>query len=200
MKIDLNPRGSLRRSESTQRTRGPSPLGVGSLIALALACAACPGGKVNLPPFDSTPPSLVWNIFNHGTSAQADHPGSPNLSAQRGETYRIILKANDPEGVQSIQLSPTAGSGELSWQCKDPPGGENLAQNKTATLGPLTQNLAPDTNGQVLTSIFLIQELDFALPCPPSWSLVAGSAKLTGRASNYFGGTTTAVLTFQVTP
>jgi hypothetical protein len=155
---------------------------------------------VNLPPSDSTPPSFVWNVFNHGTSAQVDHTGSPNLSAQRGETYRIIVKANDPQGVRSIQLNPTAGSGELAWQCKNPPGGESLAQNKTVTLGPMTQDLAPDANGQVLTSIFLIQKLDLAMPCPPSGTLVAGSAKLTGRGSNYFRGTTTEVITFQVSP
>lgn len=169
------------------------------LLAI-LAVAACSNLKVKQPSSDSTPPSLVWNVYDFGTGAQADHPGSPTLNAKRGAHYRITLKANDPEGVKSIQLNPTLGSGEMSWQCLDPPGGENLAQNKNATFGPMTQNLAPDSNGYVLTSIFLIQELSFAMDCQPGWSFAFGSAKLTGRASNYFGGTTTEVIQFNVAP
>jgi hypothetical protein len=168
------------------------------LMAFGLGIVGCQ--RVKKPTSDSTPPKLVWNVFNHGTSAQADHPGSPTIDAKRGEKYRITLKANDPEGVKSIQLNPSLGSGEMSWTCKAPPGGENIAQNKNATLGPMTQNLSPDADGNVLTSIFLIQELDFTMECQPGWSLISGSAKLTGQSSNYFGGTTTETITFKVSP
>jgi hypothetical protein len=168
------------------------------LFALGLIIAGCQ--KVKKPQSDSTPPKLVWNVFNHGTSAQADHPGSPTINAKRGELYRITLKANDPEGVKLIQVNPSLGSGELAWTCKAPPGGENVAQNKTATLGPMSQSLAPDADGNVLTSIFLIQELDFTMVCQAGWGFTSGSAKLTGQASNYFGGTTTETLTFKVSP
>lgn len=170
------------------------------LASLCLTFAGCPNLKVKQPISDSTPPSLVWNVFNHGTGQQADHPGSPTINAKRGESYRVILKANDPEGVKSIQINPSLGGGEMWWQCIDPPGGENLAQNKTATLGPMTQNLAPDPDGMVLTSIFLIFELNFTMDCPASWSFASGGARLTGRASNYFGGVTTEVIKFGVAP
>jgi hypothetical protein len=168
------------------------------LMALGFTIIGCQ--KVKKPTSDSTPPKLVWNVLNHGTGAQADHPGSPTIDAKRGEKYRITLKANDPEGVKSIQLNPSLGSGEMSWTCKDPPGGENLAQNKNATLGPMTQNLSPDADGNVLTSIFLIQELDFTMECQSGWSFTSGTAKLTGQASNYFGGSTTETITFKVSP
>ncbi len=62
----------------------------------------------------------------------------------------------------------------------------------------MQQNLSPDANGLVLTSIFLIY--DIALTCPEGWTLVSGSAKLTGWASNYFGGIETAVLTITLDP
>jgi hypothetical protein len=156
--------------------------------------------KVKQPASDSTPPLLVWNVFNHATREQADHPGSPTLIAKRGESYRIILKAYDPQGVKSIQINPTIGDGEMLWQCIDPPGGEDIAQNKTLTLGPMTQNLSPDSDGMVLTSIFLIFELDFTMACPAGWSFASGSAQLTGRASNYFGGITTEVIRFEIAP
>ena len=171
--------------------------------ALAIVCftfAGCADLKVKLPASGSTPPALIWNVYNHDTGAQADHPGSPTINAKRGEHYRIILKAKDPEGVKSIQINPTLGSGEMSWTCKAPPGGENIAQNKDATFGKMAQNLAPDSNGYVLTSIFLIFELDFSMDCQASWNFTAGNAKLTGRASNYFGGTTTEVIKFNVAP
>lgn len=149
---------------------------------------------------DSTPPVLVWNVYDHQTNAQADHPGNPTIEAKLGRRFRVILKANDPEGVQSIQLNPTVGGGEISWSCADPPGPPNLQQSKNATLGPQTQNLAPDANGLVLTSIFLIQELDFTLSCQEGWTFLGGTAKLTGRASNYFGGVTNGTITFSISP
>jgi hypothetical protein len=168
------------------------------LVVLCLIIANCQ--KVKKPSSDSTPPKLVWNVYNHGANTQADHPGSPTLNAKRGETFRVTLKADDPEGVNWIKINPTLGSGELSWTCKGPPGGENVAQSKNADLGPLTQNLAPDADGNVLTSIFLITELDFKMDCQAGWSFVSGSAKLTGQASNYFNGITTETLTFNISP
>lgn len=173
-------------------------LGCFCLCLFILTAAGCQ--KVKKPSSDSTPPKLVWNVFNHATSAQADHAGSPTINAKRGESYRITLKAIDPEGVQSIQINPSLGSGEMVWTCKAPPGGENIAQSKNATLAPMTQNLSPDAEGNVLTSIFLIYELNFTMECQAGWSFTSGTAKLTGRASNYFGGTTTGTITFHVAP
>lgn len=168
--------------------------------SLCLTIAGCSDLKVKQPAADSTPPSLVWNVFNHATSQQDDHPGSPTINAKRGESYRIILKARDPEGVKSIQINPSLGGGEKWWQCIDPPGGESLAQNKTETLGPMTQDLSPDQDGMVVTSVFLISELNFTMDCKSGWSFSSGSAKLTGQASNYFGGVTTEVINFTVAP
>jgi hypothetical protein len=168
------------------------------LAGLCLSAAGC--GKVVKPTSDSTPPTLVWNVLNLDTNVQADHPGSPTINAKRGERYRVILKANDTGGVKSIKINPTVGGGEMSWGCKTSAGGENLGQNKDALLGPMSQDLAPDSDGKVLTSIFLIYELDFAMECQAGWSFTSGTAKLTGQASNYFGGVTTEVITFKISP
>ena len=174
---------------------------LGLITAVCLPFTGCADLKVKKPASDSTPPALVWNVYNQDTGAQADHSGSPTLNAKRGEHYRITLKAKDPGGVSSIKINPTIGSGEIAWTCKPIlAGGENVAQSKTATLKGVTQNLAPDSNGYVLTSIFLIFELDFGLECQPGWIAAGGNAKLTGRASNYFGGTTTEVIKFNISP
>jgi hypothetical protein len=171
-----------------------------SCIVVILALAALSCKKVPKPTSDSTPPKLVWNVLDKGTNANADHSGSPTINAHRGDKFHITLKANDPEGVKSIELNPSLGSGEISWTCKAPPGGENIAQTKTADLGPQTQNLSPDASGNVLPSIFLIEDLDFKMDCQSGWIFTSGKAVLTGRASNYFGGTTTETLTFIVSP
>jgi hypothetical protein len=171
------------------------------LICVCLCFAGCADLKVKKPASDSTPPGLVWNVYNHDTGAQADHPGSPTLNAKLGERYRIILKAADQGGVKSIQFNPNPGSGEIAWVCKPIlSGGENIAQKKNATLKKMTQNLAPDANGYVLTSIFLIFELNFSLECQPGLIASDGTATLTGRASNYFGGVTTEVIKFKISP
>jgi hypothetical protein len=169
------------------------------LSSLAAACQTGQPLKVDLPSSDSSPPSLVWNVYSFNTGVQADHPGSPTLGAHHGEHYRITLKANDPQGVKQIQLNPSLGSGEISWTCHST-GGEPLGQSKTATLGPMTQDLSPDSSGQVLTGIFLMQELDIALDCQSGWSFQGGQVKLTGRATNYFGGVTTETFHMQVAP
>jgi hypothetical protein len=171
-----------------------------ALAGLGGSLAGCSDLRVKLPASDSTPPSLVWNVFNYGTREQADYSGSPTINVKRGERYRIILKAHDPQGVRSIELNPGLGSGEISWQCLAPPGGESLAQNKTATLAPQKQDLSVASDGTVLTSIFLITDLDFTMECPAGWKLGSGGAKLTGWASNFYGGTATEVLKFAVAP
>ena len=170
----------------------------GLAVALGFITGSCQ--QVPKPTSDSTPPKLVWNVLEKGTNASADHPSSPSISAHRGDKFHITLKANDPEGVKSIELNPGLGSGEISWTCKAPPGGENIAQTKTADLGPQTQNLAPNANGNVLTSIFLIEDVDFSMDCQAGWIFTSGKAVFTGRATNYFSGTTTETLTFSISP
>lgn len=174
-----------------------STLTVACIICL-LSIIGCK--KVPKPTSDSTPPKLLWNVLDNATSAGSDHSGSPTINAHRGDKFHITLKANDPEGVKSIELNPGLGSGEISWTCKAPPGGENIAQTKTADLGPQTQNLSPDASGNVLTSIFLLQDLDFTMDCQSGWIFTSGKAVLTGRASNYFGGSTTETLTLNISP
>jgi hypothetical protein len=145
---------------------------------------------------DASPPSLSWNVFNKSSREQADYAGSATANAKRGDPYRIILQATDPQGAQSIEINPSLGSGEMSWQCIDPPGGESLAQNKTATLAPETLTFAPNRDGKVPTKVFIVYDLDFQMACPSNWSFASGSAKLTGRSANYSGVSTTEVITF----
>ena len=176
------------------------PLRLGAALGLCLTVAGCTNLKVKKPSSDSTPPALAWTVFSYDTNATTSHAGSPSLQAKWGESYRVTLKANDPQGIKSIQINPTVGSGEINWVCNDPPGGESLQQAKDALLGPMTQDLTPDANGYVLTSVFLIHDLDFSLSCQPGWTFGGGTATLTGRATNYYSGVKTEVITFTIAP
>ena len=163
-----------------------------------LACGGC--GKVKKPTSDSTLPSLVWNVCNLDTNQHADHQGSPTINAKRGTSLGSYSKANDPEGVKSIQINPSLGSGELAWGCKDPPGGESLGNLQTATLGPMTQNFSPDSDGYVLTRRIPHLRAGLYPSMSKNWTFNSGTAKLTGSASNYFGGIATEKISFIVSP
>lgn len=190
----------MTNSTGLPRFRGPRAASVraGRALLAVLCLGGCTGLRVPKPDSDSTPPSLVWNVFNHDTREQADHPGSPTLHVKRGHSFRIVLKAKDPQGISAIRINPTVGSGRMEWKCT---GSGSIAQIQTVTLAPMTQNLSPNSDGTVLTAIFLIYEMDLALPCNPGFiTYDSGSAELTGQAANYFNGVTTEKLTFIVTP
>lgn len=161
---------------------------------LCLTFAGCADLKVQKPTKDSTPPALVWNVFNHESREQKEYVDSfLKLTVKRGQHYRIILKAKDPEGVKSIQIGP-----EKSWTCG--PADENIATQGTPDFSPLKDDLEPDSDGKVLTSTFLIYELNFTMECLEQGKFTGGNARLTGLASNYFDATTKKVIVFGVTP
>lgn len=179
----------------------PRPLAV-IVAALALSSAAlwgCDDLKVKKPASDSTPPSLVWNVFNRDTNEQADDPGNDTIKVKRGASFRITLKAKDPEGVQSIELNPPPPApinGVAVWLCVSSAGG----RFENHSLDPLKQDLAPDADGMVLTSIPLFQNLDLSMGCKPGETFHDGSVRVTGSARNYSGLQATSVITFAVAP
>jgi hypothetical protein len=167
-------------------------------MVLISSCATCPKAKVNSK--DATPPTLTWNVMNMETNAGGDHPATTALNAKRGESYRVIAKAHDPDGLQSIAMNQ-GFSGEAQWTCTTHSGGENLGQTKTATFAPAEQKLTPDANGEVLQDIFLIQNVDLTMPCQDaSWQFSSGNVTLTAQAKNWGNQVTSGTLTIHVTP
>lgn len=155
---------------------------------LLLAAGTC---KTPAPTSDSTPPSLEWVVRNTDTNVSQTFSGNGTVQARRGEVYQVTLKAIDPQGVHEISLG-----GSASWTCVS--GG--VGQNKIADFATQTQTLNPDSAGNVLTQIFLLQNADFTFGCGSGFTFAGGSEQLLGRGRNYFGGETTGTLTFQVVP
>ncbi len=73
-------------------------------------------------------------------------------------------------------------------------------QNKIADFATAKQTLNPDSGGNVLTQIFLLQDADLAFPCSSGFSFTGGNEQLLGTGENYFGGKTNGTLTFNVVP
>lgn len=159
-----------------------------AMAVLLLFAGTC---KTPAPKSDSTPPKLEWVVVNTANNSSQTFTGSGTVNAKRGQNFNVTLKAIDPEGVHKISLG-----GSASWTCTS----GSIGQNKVADFATKTQTLQPDSSGNVLTQIILIQDADLAFPCNSGFTYTSGSEQLLGSGENYFGGTTNGTLTFNVAP
>lgn len=134
------------------------------------------------PTSDSTPPSLIWVIVNENDNETTEIKGNATIPAYIGDRYRVTLKAEDPEGVHEISLG-----GETYWGCQ---GSGGLAQKSGPSLEKVDkQVLEPNNEGKVLTSIFLMREVELSsLPCQSGYTFSGGAKTFYGTGKNYFGG------------
>jgi hypothetical protein len=152
--------------------------------------------RVPKPASDATPPSIMWKVSHRATGEQVDHAATATINASRGERYQVILEARDPEGLERIEINPAIGSGEARWQCVS----GDIGQSKSATLASQAQPFTPSADDTVPTGSLLVWDVNLAMPCGDSYTFAGGSYTLTGRASNWGGGSTTGTLTFRVDP
>lgn len=181
------------RSISTQSRVRPKGLPLTHVIVAMVTCAtvlAC-DNKVLKPASDSTPPAITWNVLNKKTNEGADHPAKTTLQAHWGELYHVTMRANDPEGVQSVEMG-----GESIWTCAV---GSTVQKHETVSAAQ-QQTFAPDAQGYVLTMHFLLEDFDFSFDCQAGYAFTGGSVTLQATATNYFGGTATGTLKLDVSP
>lgn len=152
------------------------------LISIASDC------KKPKPTSDSTPPIVKWSVHNNATNETKEITGNGGpIQVKPGESFTVTCKVEDPEGVQQITLG---GGG--AYTCKQ----GSLGQTTNVDLAGKKQDLTPDKDGNVLTTIFLIENVDLnAWECKQSgYTFSGGSLTLVGTGKNYFGGTTSANL------
>jgi len=159
-----------------------------ALALLFLPAATCKTPKAKS---DSTPPKLEWVVRNADTNVSQTFNGSGTVNAKRGESYKVTLKAIDPEGIHEITLG-----GSSSWTCVS----GSVGQNKIAGFITKTQTLNPDSMGNVLTQIFLLHDANLDFKCNAGFTFKSGNEQLLGTGKNYFAGKTSGTLTFQVAP
>ena len=164
-----------------------------TLMLLLTAIGCSNSGKVPKPSSDSTPPTLRWNVYNLDSRTSQDISGSSTLTVQTGENYRVTLFAEDPQGIHKISL----GSSTF-WQCIS----GDIGQNHGPSLGVADiQELQPDGQNNVLTSIFLIKNATIGpFDCQSGYTFNGGDVTFSGTGENYYSGTTQAQLVLQLLP
>jgi hypothetical protein len=134
---------------------------------------------------------MKWNIFNNDTRETQEIAGSATLIAKPGESFRVSLIAEDPEGIREITLGKSS-----MWSCS---ADGLVKQNGPGLTEPAIQTLHPDSKGTVLTTIFLISETSFGpYDCQSGFTFDGATIHLIGTGENYFKGVTRADLVFTV--
>jgi hypothetical protein len=160
-----------------------------AVAAVLLGAAACE--KVPKPTSDSTPPTLNWHVENRTTSTASDYAGSGSVTGKKGDEFRVTLTAKDPEGIHKITMG-----GGYTRSCID----GNIGQSATGDYAGQTQTLNPDSDGKVLTSIFLINSYTPDVTCNGGFTWQGTTIGLNGSGENYFSGKTNGTLTISITP
>lgn len=137
--------------------------------------------------------ALEWRVENQTTGAIIDINGSASYAPKPGETIRITVIAEDPEGIHRISLK-----GHLNHECRTPDG--SLAQNVSQATFPLDQILSPNPEGQVLTTILLIDTFSVTSKCRPGFELRRITGTISGRGENYFSGVTEEFISILAVP
>lgn len=158
-------------------------------VTLLVGLAACE--KVPKPTSDSTPPTLNWHVENRTTNTSTDIAGGGNVSGKKGDEFRVTLTATDPQGIQKITMG-----GGYTRSCLS----GDLGQTGNGDYAGQSQSLAPDSQGKVLTQIFLIQSITPDITCSGGLTWKGTSIGLNGSGTNYFNGKTSGSLTINVTP
>ena len=182
----------VARKYSPYLDRYSSPRRPRWLVCLTLLVILTNTGcdEVPKPSADSTVPSLRWNIFNNDTSESRDVVGSGTVDAKPGDSFRVSLIAEDPEGIHEITLAVSS-----LWSCSA--GG--LVKNSSDLPKTEKQTLNPDSKGTVLTMIFLIRETNLGpYACQSGFNFDGATVQFVGTGENYFKGITTADLFFKV--
>jgi len=162
-----------------------SKLSLTAAIACALLLAGCP--NVQKPSDDTTPPTLRWTAIKAGTNDQFKFNGNGTINAKLGDYFTVILVAEDTEGIHQVKLASSTG-----WSCRNGDVGQNVGPSLGAQM---VQNLNPDAQGKVLTSIFLIQNANMMLQCQAGFQFTGGSTVFSGSGTNYGGQTVNGKLT-----
>jgi len=172
--------------------RPPVSLSRFAAVTLVLGSVACACPKVQLPSSDSTPPILTWKVTNKATNAVQYFTGNATIPASLGQQYEVKLTASDTGGVHEASLS-----GSSSWQCVS----GQVASNKGPTLGAVeTEKHDVWPSGEVCSEIEQFQDVGLSFDCQAGYQFNGGSVTLTGTGKNFYGGVTTATLTFNVPP
>lgn len=169
-----------------------------SFILVAILLMSGSSCKETQPTSDSTPPVIKWKVINTATNKSQSFEGNQTINVSYGGNYQIICKAEDPEGIHKIGLKRDSHHccEQLAIYGKEeavscPQGSQ--------TPPPPTQVLNRDSNGNVLTSVPIIDTVSLSFQCDSKSILRPGAFNSrTCTGENYFGGVTKGKFVFKV--
>ncbi len=118
-------------------------------------------------------------------------PANGQLTVKPADPVRVTLQANDPQGVNQIELN-----GGWLKKCV----GVGIAANTNGVFAGQQQTLNPDVDNNVLTTVTLIMLIDGNWTCPGGTILERVTGTVYGTGRNYFGGVTSEQATVSFVP
>jgi hypothetical protein len=166
-------------------------IGLPFLLVALVSCTS------TLPKSDPNPPVISWGVMDKQLNQNTDFPATGGVfSSSQGHTFNVVLRADNPGGVQKITLD---GSGRFMCATVPDSSGQSFtAPNSLAVSIPHQETtFTPDANNQIQTHAFLLYSLDyFKLSCgfhhfgntPANLEYFAfsGTMLFSGSAQNYF--------------
>jgi hypothetical protein len=138
--------------------------------------AGC-GQEVTPTTSEPTPPTLTWGVLDKSTHTLQNYPATATIAASPESSYSITLRAEDPGGVQHIEVG-----GGYDFGCAS----GNLGSQQSGLLVSYSYTAHANGAGKVSSYEVLLTSVDpSGWSCPGGQSFAGGQAAVTGRATNF---------------
>lgn len=154
------------------------------LVCLLTACTTTPPNTN-----ETTPPTLTWTVHNGTAGTFQTYKGSSNpvIHATQGTQYFITLRADDLGGIKQITLGFST-----EWTCSE----DGVAQSASSLGVEQVANFSPDSNGNVLTSQFMLNEDTVNFTCNSGFKFDSGADGFSGTSTNFSNKVAKSTLAF----
>lgn len=127
---------------------------------------------------DDSPLKTLWNIHNLETG-EITEESSLDITARPGETLRVVFKALDPDGVESVRFHGDAGGTRVVCERR------GVRSERVIPHEDELSTSKPDSEGKVPTMMFLLRNLTPDTQCPIFSSHVETVVILHATGRNY---------------
>lgn len=144
------------------------------------------------PFFNSTAPTLQWEVTDQGTGQTQYLPASAGtVAVSLGYPIRTVLMAYDNGGVKRITLS-----GEGNYTCTS----GALGESRHMLYATQEHRHSPNADNNVFYRGSVEMNQTYAWSCDPGWVYAGGNVSFSGEGENFYHGMAHASITLSVLP
>lgn len=161
---------------------------VGFGLCVSLAGCLQPVPRVTIPATDTSPPTVIWQLYNTQTKERREVvQDAQTVDVASTEQYVVTLAAEDlNSGVKELTLS-----GNVQYKCEQ--GSQTDA--KKYDLDQQIQKATPDHENKVPIKASLVYVVELNKHgCKENWTFGGGTVALVGKGQNFVNGTQTRTL------